>query len=263
MNKNYWKGKAFSVGYKPSKKDHDVFYRRSNGIVFFLIFKYRFKSSLYRLDNKIVKVFKFPSGFKVLDELEQWQIARALKEEQQYLRRIRFVVRHGSWDADGYFWETSTYLDGYCKICSKDIQCSSLLCKDCTKKQKKLFIEYIKHYIAKNINETRACYICGRKLSLSIDSLFCGFRSDTYRKYYLEHDDDLYYIKQKLKKSFKLYQPQKFLINHHLCYYDEFTIDVCPTCHARIHHSKDESYAQYRPVDSRSFLNMNKECDKI
>jgi len=41
------------------------------------------------------------------------------------------------------------------------------------------------------------------------------------------------------------------LVTHYISYKDNITIDICPTCHAKIHHSKDSKYAKFRPVDDR------------
>lgn len=40
-------------------------------------------------------------------------------------------------------------------------------------------------------------------------------------------------------------------IGHHLNYGENVTITVCRSCHAKIHLSQDEEYADYQPVDKR------------
>lgn len=40
-------------------------------------------------------------------------------------------------------------------------------------------------------------------------------------------------------------------IHHHVDYKNDVTILVCRTCHAKIHHSTDEAYKQYKPINKR------------
>jgi len=281
MNKEYWKGKAFSVGYKPSKKNKNLYYKKTDVILYFLNFDYHFQKfgyTFYKTEYKNGMLrcnfpnYKYPLTFKTIKEIPEWKRNRLLIQEKKRLGITGFniffadCVPHKISSLQnqtiyGDFYIDQLYLDlrfdGYCKLCNLDIQKNSLLCEGCRKNQKSLFIEEAKQFLAKQINIMNACIICGKKLYCPIDHLIYTFCLHNYKKYYFNDASDGYNILRKLNGYFKLYNEQKFLINHHLCYYDEVTIDVCPSCHARIHHSKDESYKQYRPIDKRIDINSS------
>ena len=63
MIKGYWKNKAYSVSYLPSRKNDDLYYHRTKDIVYFLDFKNRF--SKIRRTSSSEPEFEFPISFKV------------------------------------------------------------------------------------------------------------------------------------------------------------------------------------------------------
>ena len=245
MNKQYWESKAFSVGYKPSKKNHDLFYRKDGDFVFFLAF------GRDRFEKWSEGHFVFPLTYMCLKQKKTWEINRKLNEEKLILGRTNFNVFPGVREY-GTVFKVYTFVDGYCKLCNKDLKKNAKLCNACREKQKQLLISDAKKYLAKHINEGDACFICGKKLFFPIDYWIQYFSSRNYDKYYFDNISEVSNILQGSKKGFKLVDEQKLLIVHHLSYYDEFTIQVCTSCHAKIHHSTDEAYQQYKPVDERT-----------
>jgi hypothetical protein len=245
MNKDYWKAKVFSIGYRPSKKNKDLYWRNNETIIFFLDFANN------KFERVTRNVFNFPLTFKQLKQLEEWELNRKLNEEKSRLAIVNFNVYHAKHIGEGVNVRVFTNREGYCKLCNKDLQKNTLLCKDCMEKQKPLFIEEAKHYLAKHINETDACFVCGKKLFCPVDNMIYNFCMENYSKYFLNSISEGYDLLERLNNHFNLYDEQNFLIKHHICYFDEFTIDVCPSCHQSIHKSKEECYKQYKPIDER------------
>ncbi|MBU4501111.1 MAG: hypothetical protein KKA79_00850, partial [Nanoarchaeota archaeon] len=122
-------------------------------------------------------------------------------------------------EPDGFMFNEEE--DGYCKNCGKDFQNNGLFCcKECEE-------IYEKKILAKIINNAEICEICGKKIP----------------EFWLEG-------REKAEKMLNIKLP-KGKIDHHITYEEDETMVVCPSCHAKIHHSKDPKYDKYRPKDKR------------
>jgi len=93
--------------------------------------------------------------------------------------------------------------------------------------------KYWRFFLDEYLRSLERCYICGCYIS------YAPKEAEEYRKY------------EGAGEILDKYGEIRQLVMHHISYKDNITIDVCPTCHAKIHHSKDPKYAKFRPVDDR------------
>ena len=111
-------------------------------------------------------------------------------------------------------------IDGFCKKCGKDIQKNSMLCEDCRKEQNKLFLKKGKQYIAQRINQVESCCICGKKLNREVKYFAFDYSYQNYSKYHFNSVSEAEQLLANILDEFKYHDPQKFLIEHHICYYE-------------------------------------------
>jgi hypothetical protein len=88
---------------------------------------------------------------------------------------------------------------------------------------------HLKASLVRTINSLESCSICGHK----IRSKYHYAWSDRPRT--AEAIEELLGYQVHIKHV------------HHTSYNPERTMDVCDSCHAKIHHSDDTAYTQYRP----------------
>ena len=93
--------------------------------------------------------------------------------------------------------------------------------------------KYWRFFLDEYLRSLERCYICGCYIS------YAPKKAEEYRKY------------EGAGEILDKYGEIRQLVMHHISYRDNITIDICPVCHAKIHHSKDSKYAKFRPVDDR------------
>ena len=93
--------------------------------------------------------------------------------------------------------------------------------------------KYWRFFLDEYLRSLERCYICGCYIS------YAPKEAEEYRKY------------EGAGEILDKYGEIRQLVMHHISYRDNITIDICPVCHAKIHHSKDPKYAKFRPVDDR------------
>ncbi|MCL4314971.1 MAG: hypothetical protein M1454_04525, partial [Candidatus Thermoplasmatota archaeon] len=70
-------------------------------------------------------------------------------------------------------------------------------------------------------------------------------------------------FKEYLQKSNMVCVPS--LVIHHTSYFPEIGMEICPSCHSRIHHANDLGLNKYRPPDGDSdkFYEKRKRTEKL
>jgi hypothetical protein len=94
--------------------------------------------------------------------------------------------------------------------------------------------KYWEFYLNNYFKSFKQCHIC-----------IC-YISDTP-----EHIEE-YQNYEKANAILKEYGEIRKLVRHHISYKDNITIDICPICHTKIHHSRDPKYAEFKPIDYRN-----------
>ncbi|MHB1811727.1 MAG: hypothetical protein ACYCPR_04855 [Thermoplasmataceae archaeon] len=125
--------------------------------------------------------------------------------------------------------------DGYCHVCEKDFSDDLYFCsKEC---------ETIaaEQYFSGIIAKSKKCEICGIR---ELDPYDIEFT-----KYLLRND--------------VAYVPN--LVVHHTSYFPELGIEICKSCHSKIHHSNDPKLNNYKPPDgdSKEFYMRRKTLRKL
>ena len=109
-----------------------------------------------------------------------------------------------------------------------------------------------KNYILKQREKAPNCKVCGVKLfdyNTLLDEYFykdgnaIKLSPSDVNRIYLEMYDNYPYSKE----------DNLCKIRHHLNYMFDVTIFVCGTCHGKIHGTKLEKYAKYKPTDKRPY----------
>lgn len=117
-----------------------------------------------------------------------------------------------------HYFYNEIFPDGFCKKCGKDIQKDSYHCSDECRDFE------LKRLLACRINDCEsACQICKRKITRWAPEIM---------------------------EILGIELPEKGII-HHTSYDPEKTMLICNSCHAKIHHSEDSKFSQYRPKDNR------------
>jgi predicted HD phosphohydrolase len=94
--------------------------------------------------------------------------------------------------------------------------------------------KYWEFYLNNYLESLEQCHICKCYISYTPE------RIKEYRK------------NEKAKPILKEYGEIRKRVRHHISYKDNIIIDICPVCHAKVHHSRDPKYVKFRPVDRRN-----------
>lgn len=217
-------------GYFESKRKPNLFYRKISDGIFF---------ADMRGTNQI-KIWKDPRPlfyFKNNLNTPYWKRNRLMEEEIKRMENMKCHIRlsYEESDIDEWFdrYESASpdfqedmrinqdkTENGFCKECGLDFQDSGYYCSETCREYAR------KKALARYLNSLPFCSVCGKKIV-------------AYRE-----------TRKKLEDTFGLDLKSKG-VEHHISYKDDKTIVVCASCHSKIHHSKESSYASFKPESKR------------
>lgn len=215
--------RLIAAGYKESKKKPLLFRNPTDKCVFFADMRGTEIVPIWDDTSPLFYAFKFRRNYP------NWEKRRILKHEMERLAKYECHVRLSFYDEgepDGLMFNSEE--DGYCKWCGNDFRDSGLYCsKECTLRAKE------SHFETFFYNFNAVCETCGKMI------LDRKYMDSEFEAIFNHHPD--------LKKRF-IISP---IIEHHINYAEDITMIVCSYCHNKIHHSNDEKYTKYKPVDPR------------
>jgi hypothetical protein len=94
--------------------------------------------------------------------------------------------------------------------------------------------KYWEFYLNNDLERLKQCHVCKCYISDTPEFI------EKYQNY------------ERAKAILKEYGEIRKLVRHHISYKDNITIDICPLCHAKVHHSRDPEYAEFKPIDHRN-----------
>jgi hypothetical protein len=235
-----------NIGYRESNYKPNLFYKKDKEVVFFI--DMRKMDDIYFWDE----TSPIPLFYaKINESIPNWKNRRIIRDEivklekngclikpfqkgdenslNEYYDDIEKYGSHGHCFKCGKAYHTEEKIceniycdeceDGVCMECGIDFQSHGYFCSDeCKNKSEK-------KRIARIINSSPFCKVCGRKII---------------------KEEDVSFVKELLE-----YDPATMVVEHHTSYKENHTINVCPSCHAKIHHSKNPAYKKYQPESKR------------
>jgi hypothetical protein len=211
-------------GYMESTRKPNLFYRHledgDKGIIYFADMRGTEEVAVWE-DASPLFYWQFPN------RTPEWKRRRLIKQELARLPFLRLSY-YEECDSDGLMYNNE---DGYCRVCGKDFQSNGQFCSsNCALESKKLELRH-------DIVTATQCCVCHR---------------------FLIEDKKAYEAILSLLPDEKDHIVYSSPVKHHVNYAENRTIDVCASCHIRIHRADD--YKDFKPNDKPQPVNKERSC---
>ena len=258
-----------NCGYTESRNKPNLFFRATEGMVFFADMRGTKSGSPWRYPVTLLYV-------KVTGSLPHWRIERSFHEEIRKLRTKGCDVRQSTIIEPKVIDARAVIGDGFCRICGKDFQADGLFCSP------RCELESEKRKLLRLVDTFPPCPICKkRQIPQPVpEKIRALLGADAAKTLIADHSTcNLTMEKRELAIAISFaptcencqerivspYQKKRANILlgttvasgvtfHHTSYANNEGVYVCSACHAKIHRSKEGTHHALYPVDRETPL---------